>query len=136
MIRARLRPRSPPPTRRRRAGLTNTMSELCQKCQRIQNHMKPLRTSARITCARVSSGNCRYRGRMCTSPPALQQTRHRRLTPGPAGTPARPTPLARPTHCRSPVAPLPARSSRPADRPSDASMMAAPPPPSLPQCHP
>lgn len=78
-----MRPRpQAPPACRRHAGLTSTMSELCQKCQRIQNHMKPLRSSLWITCRRVSSGNCRYRGSMCTPPPALQQT-HNRLAPGP-----------------------------------------------------
>ncbi|POI31424.1 hypothetical protein CIB84_004825 [Bambusicola thoracicus] len=109
------------------AGLTSTLSELCQKCHRIQNHIKPLSTSLHTTCDRVSSGNCRYRGSMCTSPPALQQTR-RRLTPGPAALTSAPFSPLRPTHCRLPAATPPTRSSRPAERPSDASMAA-------PQCH-
>lgn len=103
-------------------------------CHRIQNHISPLSSSLRTACARVSSGNCRYRGSMCTPPPALQRAPRSRTRTDPAGSP-HPVPAPFPTHCRrpspvpSPFPVPPARSSRPAQRPSDANMAAAQPGP-------
>lgn len=59
---------------------TSTASESCQKRQRIQNHIVPLKNSAWITWDLVSWGNCRYRGSMCTPPPALWDKRKRLST--------------------------------------------------------
>lgn len=126
-VRGVLPARPAPPAPGRRAGLTSTMSELCQNCHRIQNHMKPVSASPRITCARVNSGNCRYRGGMCTPPPALQHS-----TAPPHSGPRRPRPArlprcpARPAHRRRPGTATLVCSSRPAARPSAATTMAVP----------
>ena len=50
--------------------VTQHSIELCQKCQRIQNHMVALKNSAWITWDLISCGNCLYRGSMCAPPPA------------------------------------------------------------------
>lgn len=57
--------------------LTRTASELCQECHRIQNHMKPLRSSERNFWCLVIWGGWRYWGTMCGPPPALIHTHTR-----------------------------------------------------------